>query len=163
MSTNGPSTRWHFDHVNLAVSQPQPIVAFFGDVLGWRPGHRPAFPFPGQWLYDGDAAVLHLQTVAGAKPNATRAPGLSHPSARPTTCCARCVRAGFEFEVMRHLEKSAAQIFVHPWRVRAGAGSADIAGVPQCLTINGGHDATSDAGVPISGRRVPPDEVALRG
>ena len=75
MSAQAPSHGWHFDHFNLAVSQPECTVAFFNDVLSWQPGYRPAFPFPGQWLYDGGDAVLHLQTVAGAEPHAARARG----------------------------------------------------------------------------------------
>ena len=103
---------WHFDHVNLAVSQPESLVEFFGDVLGWHPGHRPAFPFPGHWLYDGDAAVLHLQTVAGANPSA-RLAHLAFRTERAAEELLRAVRAsGLEFEVMRHLEKPAVQIFV---------------------------------------------------
>jgi catechol 2,3-dioxygenase-like lactoylglutathione lyase family enzyme len=98
MSTPGSSSGWHFDHVNLAVSQPESLVAFFGDVLGWRPGHRPAFPFPGHWLYDGDAAVLHLQTVAGAKPNA-RFAHLAFRTERPADESARGAREQPRVEV----------------------------------------------------------------
>lgn len=51
-----------FNHFNLRASQPllDELRDFYVDVLGMTVGWRPAFPFPGYWLYLGDDAVLHL-------------------------------------------------------------------------------------------------------
>ena len=146
MSTPGSGNGWHFDHVNLAVSQPESLVTFFGDVLGWRPGHRPAFPFPGHWLYDGDAAVLHLQTVAGGKPNA-RLAHLAFRTERSADEVLRAVRmSGLEFEVMRHLEKPAAQIFV---RLPGGFVLELEAPTSQAVTGSRDYHALSEQGTPL--------------
>jgi catechol 2,3-dioxygenase-like lactoylglutathione lyase family enzyme len=51
------------DHVNVRTSNLEGLRAFYVDVLGLRVGPRPRFSFGGQWLYCGDAPVLHLVEV----------------------------------------------------------------------------------------------------
>ncbi len=50
------------DHVNVRCDAAQlpAMVAFWSDVLGLRNGARPAFDFPGAWLYLGEQPVVHL-------------------------------------------------------------------------------------------------------
>ena len=48
-------------------------VAFYQDILGFTPGPRPAFSFPGAWLYNDGRAILH---VAEGRPS-RRAAGCS--------------------------------------------------------------------------------------
>jgi len=50
------------DHINVDTSQPEETVAFYSEVLGLeaREGARPNFDFPGEWLWLGDRAVVHL-------------------------------------------------------------------------------------------------------
>ena len=48
------------DHVTLRTHDLEGTRAFLETVLGLKPGYRPAFPFPGYWLYDGDAPIVHL-------------------------------------------------------------------------------------------------------
>ncbi|NPD18224.1 VOC family protein [Alterinioella nitratireducens] len=48
------------DHVNLRTGQLDTMVDWYGRVLMMQPGARPAFGFPGAWLYAGDQAVIHL-------------------------------------------------------------------------------------------------------
>ena len=52
---------FRFDHLNLHAAANAPALRLFSDVMGFKPGWRPPFPFPGRWLYDerGQAA-LHL-------------------------------------------------------------------------------------------------------
>jgi catechol 2,3-dioxygenase-like lactoylglutathione lyase family enzyme len=51
------------DHINIRTADLAATKAFFMDVLGLTEGWRPPFPFPGAWLYAGDAAVVHLVQV----------------------------------------------------------------------------------------------------
>jgi catechol 2,3-dioxygenase-like lactoylglutathione lyase family enzyme len=64
MATTSPASptlpRWRFDHVNLRSGDSAPLQRLFGEVLGLRSGYRPPFRFPGDWLYHGDEAWLHL-------------------------------------------------------------------------------------------------------
>ena len=53
-----PITR--MDHFTILTTDAERTVAFYRDLLGFTPGPRPAFPFPGAWLYNGDTAVLHV-------------------------------------------------------------------------------------------------------
>ena len=54
------------DHVNLRTTSLDLLVDWYQKVLGLRRGARPEFPFPGAWLYAGDAAVVHLVGIDGA-------------------------------------------------------------------------------------------------
>jgi catechol 2,3-dioxygenase-like lactoylglutathione lyase family enzyme len=48
------------DHAAIKTARLRETIAFFVDVLGLRVGPRPAFDFPGVWLYAGDKDVVHL-------------------------------------------------------------------------------------------------------
>ncbi|RYF28530.1 MAG: extradiol dioxygenase [Comamonadaceae bacterium] len=48
------------DHFTLRTEKLAATHAFFENVAGLTTGPRPAFGFPGAWLYAGGAAVLHL-------------------------------------------------------------------------------------------------------
>ena len=54
------------DHVNLRTTQLEVQIEWYQDVLGLRQGERPDFPFPGAWMYAGDAAAVHLVGIDGA-------------------------------------------------------------------------------------------------
>ncbi len=49
-----------FDHVNVRVTEQEAVRDFLMKVLDLRVGPRPAFSFPGYWLYLGDQPVVHL-------------------------------------------------------------------------------------------------------
>ena len=53
------------DHYTLRTADLDAAVDFYVEVLGLRNGERPAFAFPGAWLYCGDAPVVHLVGVEG--------------------------------------------------------------------------------------------------
>ena len=48
------------DHVTLRTRDLDGAKAFFETVLGLEAGYRPAFPFPGYWLYAGGQPIIHL-------------------------------------------------------------------------------------------------------
>ncbi len=47
-------------HVNIMTDKLNETIAFYKDILGFEMGDRPAFDFPGAWLYCGPEAVIHL-------------------------------------------------------------------------------------------------------
>ncbi len=51
------------DHCSIRTVKLQETRDFYVDVLGMVDGDRPDFPFPGNWLYVEDAAVVHLVGV----------------------------------------------------------------------------------------------------
>lgn len=51
------------NHFTVLASDLDATLRFYCDMLGLTNGQRPAFDFPGAWLYSGDTAVLHV--VAG--------------------------------------------------------------------------------------------------
>jgi catechol 2,3-dioxygenase-like lactoylglutathione lyase family enzyme len=48
------------DHCSIRTAKLDQTRDFFVDVLGMVDGDRPDFPFPGNWLYVDDHAVVHL-------------------------------------------------------------------------------------------------------
>jgi len=70
------------DHFTLRC-RPQDLAelrAFYADVLGLVEGARPAFAFPGHWLYSGDRPIVHLAGTLAERPAAGQAGGLDHVS-----------------------------------------------------------------------------------
>lgn len=51
------------DHINIRTADLAATKRLFIGVLGLAEGWRPAFPFPGAWLYAGDKDVVHLVEV----------------------------------------------------------------------------------------------------
>ncbi|HZZ21444.1 MAG TPA: VOC family protein [Roseiarcus sp.] len=48
------------DHVTLRTKNLEGAKAFFETVLGLEVGYRPAFAFPGYWLYADGRPIVHL-------------------------------------------------------------------------------------------------------
>jgi catechol 2,3-dioxygenase-like lactoylglutathione lyase family enzyme len=49
------------DHFTVLTADLNKTVAFYRELLGLEAGPRPAFPFPGAWLYRRDGvALLHV-------------------------------------------------------------------------------------------------------
>lgn len=58
------------DHINIRTTDIDGTRRFFVELLGLSEGWRPAFPFPGVWLYAGEQAVVHVVGVdAAAQPS----------------------------------------------------------------------------------------------
>ncbi|MBC7780329.1 MAG: hypothetical protein H7125_09520 [Proteobacteria bacterium] len=49
-------------HINIGCRESDlpKIERFYGGVLGFKVGYRPAFPSKGIWLYDGDHPLVHV-------------------------------------------------------------------------------------------------------
>jgi catechol 2,3-dioxygenase-like lactoylglutathione lyase family enzyme len=45
------------NHYSIRTPDLEACRRFYTEVLGLQVGPRPAFPFPGLWLYEGDTAV----------------------------------------------------------------------------------------------------------
>jgi len=48
------------EHYTIRCKDLEATRAFYSEVLGLVVGPRPAFPFPGYWIYCGERAVVHL-------------------------------------------------------------------------------------------------------
>ncbi len=48
------------DHFTVLTNDLDATVEFYRQVLGLETGPRPAFPFPGAWLYGDGVALLHV-------------------------------------------------------------------------------------------------------
>jgi catechol 2,3-dioxygenase-like lactoylglutathione lyase family enzyme len=57
------------NHVNVHTTNVERLVEWYDRVLGMPAGDRPPFPFPGAWLYCGNAAVVHLVGVDKLSPH----------------------------------------------------------------------------------------------
>ena len=70
------------DHFTINTADLDRSVDFYTNVLGLRNGDRPAFQFPGAWLYCGDRPVVHL---IGGEGRASKGTGtLDHVAFRAT-------------------------------------------------------------------------------
>lgn len=47
-------------HYTIRTTRLRETCDFYVNILGLRDGERPLFDFPGNWLYLGDQAVVHL-------------------------------------------------------------------------------------------------------
>lgn len=53
----------HHFTIRCSTSELESLRAFYCEVLGMREGPRPAFDFPGHWLYVGDLALVYLAAI----------------------------------------------------------------------------------------------------
>ena len=72
------------NHVTLCCSVDQwpSVEDFYKEVLGLRVGPRPAFDFPGTWLYAGEEPIIHLAATL-RQPTVGAIPGSALPAVTP--------------------------------------------------------------------------------
>ncbi len=61
------------NHFTVLSSDLEKSKTFYIRILGLKEGFRPAFSFPGAWLYAGNQAILHIMS---GKPMPTSAAGV---------------------------------------------------------------------------------------
>lgn len=106
---------WRFDHVNVSMGSAKALRALFEGVMGFVPGHRPPFPFPGLWLYEGDQAVVHAvdDAALSAAAGELRFGHVAFRSDEPASrVIERVRRSALPFKVAQVPEDNTAQIFV---------------------------------------------------
>lgn len=110
-----PPPAWRFDHLNVSVGNATALSALFEGVMGFVPGKRPPFPFPGTWLYEGDQALVHavVDPVLSAATGEMRLGHVAFRSDEPASqVIERVRRTGLPFNVAQMPEDQTAQIFV---------------------------------------------------
>ncbi len=106
---------WRFDHVNVSIGSAKALNALFEDVMGFAPGHRPPFPFPGVWLYEGDQAFVHAvnDPALSASSGELRLGHVAFRSDEPASRVIERVRkSALPFKVAQVPEDNTAQVFV---------------------------------------------------
>lgn len=110
------------DHYNL-MTAPESIDVlrdFYVAALGLVVGPRPAFSFPGHWLYAGDRPLVHIAGKAGAPPLTTGREGggtglLNHIALSCTgydEALDRLKRAGIPYRERAVPDQAIRQIFI---------------------------------------------------
>ena len=64
------------NHFTILTDNVQETVRFYHDLLGLTEGPRPAFDFPGAWLYQGGQPILHV--VGGRSRDELRSGVIDH-------------------------------------------------------------------------------------
>ncbi|RZI70750.1 MAG: hypothetical protein EOP80_16240 [Variovorax sp.] len=59
----------HHFTLRCSSAELEGLRTFYCDVLGMSDGPRPAFDFPGHWLYVGDVALVHLAAILPDPPS----------------------------------------------------------------------------------------------
>ncbi|CAI8931936.1 MULTISPECIES: hypothetical protein [Pseudomonas] len=102
------SLDFQFDHLAFNTSADGDLQAALQTLLGVEPGPRPAFPFPGHWLYQGGQALVHL--IEGEH---TRFNHLALRTAHPASAVLERVRAsGLPYQVAVLPQERVCQVFV---------------------------------------------------
>ena len=108
-----------FQHVNIrcAESDLPAIEKFYGEVLGLKAGPRPAFPFNGLWLYDGDDPIVHVsgRFPPGSIVKEKHSGSVDHIAFRAAGAIefrARLKKVGVYFEE-QNIPKAGYQVFLH--------------------------------------------------
>ncbi len=101
------------DHFTIVTGDLEASKRFYTEILGLAEGRRPAFKFPGAWLYSGDRPMLHL--IASDDERAPRGP-IDHCAFRMTgykEMIEKLDGAGLKYRENDLLGMPIRQVFVH--------------------------------------------------
>jgi catechol 2,3-dioxygenase-like lactoylglutathione lyase family enzyme len=101
------------NHFTILAEDREKTLAFYGDLLGLQPGHRPDLGFPGAWLYAGGTqSVLHI--VFGRPLPSPRSGVIDHMAFTASdlkAVTARFDAAGVRYDLARQAESGTWQLF----------------------------------------------------
>lgn len=102
------------EHVNLRTSRLGEMIAWYGRVLGLRPGFRPDFPFPGAWLYTGDnKPTVHLVGVGEEPVSGLKLEHFAFSATGLPECIARLKSERVPYELIRVGDAALVQVNVY--------------------------------------------------
>jgi len=102
------------NHFTVLTQDLDATKSFYVGLLGFTDGPRPAFDFPGAWLYIGDQAVLHI--VAGRTVPDPPAGVIDHVAliaSNLSETVARLKTHKIDYELRRLPGRGAWQLFFH--------------------------------------------------
>ncbi len=105
------SLDFKFDHIAFNIGADDHFTASLQTLFGMQAGPRPAFPFPGQWLYQDDHALVHLLQRDGLK--TARFSHVALSTRQPAAAVMKRVKAsGLSHQVAILPEQQVCQIFI---------------------------------------------------
>jgi catechol 2,3-dioxygenase-like lactoylglutathione lyase family enzyme len=102
------------NHFTVLTDDVAATVAFYRDLLGLVEGPRPAFGFPGAWLYAGGQPVLHL--IGGRARGELTTGVIDHiafSASGLATMCAALATRGIAYTCGRQTGSGIWQVFLH--------------------------------------------------
>ena len=102
------------NHFTVLTDDVAATVAFYSDLLGLTEGPRPAFEFPGAWLYADSHPILHL--VGGRTPSELKAGVIDHMAFSATGLAATLAALdakSVEYQCRRQKGSGVWQVFFH--------------------------------------------------
>ena len=112
------------DHFTILTTNAEKTVAFYNDILGFTSGPRPAFSFPGAWLYNDGKAVLHVVQRPSIPEGGGVLDHIAFWGTDPSAYVAKLKERGIKYDLRRlpengHAGGLMAIVFLRPQR-RAG-------------------------------------------
>ncbi len=102
------------NHFTVLTDDVPGTVDFYRDLLGLTEGPRPAFDFPGAWLYAGGDAIVH---VIGGRPRSELKAGVIDHMAFSASGLAATLAAldarSIDYTCRRQVGSGAWQVFFH--------------------------------------------------
>ena len=101
------------DHFTIRTRDLEGTRRFYAEILGFEVGPRPDFPFPGLWLYRGEAPLVHVVGVeSDAAPDTGRLDHVAFMGSDITAMRRRFEEAGVAFQERVVPTLGLAQLFV---------------------------------------------------
>ena len=102
------------NHFTILTADVPATIAFYADLLGLTEGPRPAFGFPGAWLYADGRPILHV--VGGRKASELRAGVIDHMAFTANGLAetlAKLQSRGLVYDCRRQVGAGTWQVFFH--------------------------------------------------